>query len=68
MYTLWAAHYHWDEKILGSIEVDKLADLVVLNRDFMTLPENEIAEIPISMTVLGGEIVYREGDPIPPMR
>ena len=66
MYTVWAAYYHWDEEILGSIEVGKLADLAVLNRDFMTVPENEISKIPISLTVLGGKIVYREGDPIPP--
>ena len=68
MYTLWAAHYHWDEEILGSIEVGKLADLAVLNRDFMTVPEDEISKISVSMTVLGGKIVYREGDPIPPLR
>ena len=68
MYTLWAAHYHWDEKILGSIEVGKLADLAVLNGDFMTVPENELSRIPIYMTLLGGKIVYREGDSIPPFR
>ena len=68
MYTLWAAHYHWDEEILGSIEVGKLADLAVLSRDFMTVPEDEISELPVSMTVLGGKIVYREGDSIPPLQ
>lgn len=68
MYTLWAARYHWDEKILGSIEAGKLADLAVLDRDYMTVPENEIAKIPIYLTVVGGKIVYRQGDVLPSLR
>ena len=58
MKTIWAAAYTGDEKILGSIEPGKLADLVVLNGDYMTVPEDRIAEIPMWMTLVGGRIVY----------
>jgi predicted amidohydrolase YtcJ len=68
MYTKWAAKYHWDENILGTIEPGKLADLVVLNGDYLTVPESQIAKVPVHMTLVGGKIVYREGDPVPKIR
>ena len=60
MSTLWSSYYTGDEEKLGSIEPGKLADLVVMDRDYMTVPEDEIAEIPIILTLLGGNIVYRQ--------
>lgn len=59
MKTIWAAAYVGDEKILGSIEPGKLADLVVLEDDYLTAPEDQIAEIPVRMTLVGGRIVYQ---------
>jgi predicted amidohydrolase YtcJ len=47
---------------LGSIEVGKLADLVVLDRDYLTVPEEEISEIQSLMTLLGGEIIFLHSD------
>ncbi|MDA2934554.1 amidohydrolase family protein [Acidobacteria bacterium AH-259-D05] len=58
MYTSWAAEYCGDGELLGSIERGKLADFVVLGEDYLTVPENEIAEIPVLMTVVGGRVVY----------
>ena len=46
------------ENDLGSIEVGKWADLVVLDRDYMTVPVNEIREISPLQTIVRGEIVY----------
>lgn len=46
------------EDILGSIEVGKLADLVVLDRDYMTIPEEEIRNLNSILTMVDGRIVY----------
>jgi predicted amidohydrolase YtcJ len=67
MYTSWAARYHWDEKILGTIETGKLADVVILGADYMTAAPEEIAKLPVDMTILNGKVVYRKGDKIKPM-
>lgn len=46
------------EDDLGTLEVGKLADLVVLDRDYMTVPVDEIFDIQPVMTMVGGRIVY----------
>jgi len=48
------------EDDLGTLEVGKLADLVVLDQDIMTVSEDDISEIRPVMTMTGGEIVYRQ--------
>lgn len=52
------AYLMFKEKDLGSIEVGKLADMVVLDRDYMTVPVGEIRDIKPVMTIVGGETVY----------
>ena len=59
MYTIWAAERMFAEKSLGSIETGKLADLVVIDRDYLTCPEDDIARIEPVMTVLDGKLVPR---------
>ena len=58
MKTIWAAAYVGDEKKLGSIEVGKLADLVVLAGDYMSVPEDQISELEVDLTIVGGKVVY----------
>jgi predicted amidohydrolase YtcJ len=58
MSTNWAAYYTGDEKILGSIEPGKLADLVVIDGDYLTVPEDEIGELQIPLTMVDGRIVF----------
>ena len=58
MYTLWSAGYSGEQDLLGSIEVGKLADLVVLGGDYLTFPENDLDKLRILMTVLAGNIVH----------
>ena len=58
MSTLFPAEANGDGKKMGSIEVGKLADLVVLGQDYMGVPEDAISKIPILMTFLGGKAVY----------
>ena len=46
------------ENDIGTLEAGKLADLVVLNRDYMTIPADEIFNIESVMTMVGGRVVY----------
>ncbi len=58
-YTLNAAYGAFEEEIKGSLEVGKLADLVVLSKDIMTIPEDEIPSAEVLYTIVGGEVVYK---------
>jgi predicted amidohydrolase YtcJ len=57
-YTLWPAQAAFEEQIKGSIEEGKLADFVVIDRDYMTCGESEIKDIRALQTVIGGKSVY----------
>lgn len=57
-YTLDAAYAAFREDRKGSIEVGKWADLTILDKNIMTIPEEEILETEVAMTVIAGEIVY----------
>jgi len=59
MFTIWSAYANFLEKSLGSVEVGKLADFVVLGADPLTTPKDRLADIPVDMTVLDGKVVYR---------
>jgi hypothetical protein len=52
------AYLFFQENELGSLEVGKQADLVVLNRDYLTVPADDIKEIRATMTMVGGRVVY----------
>ncbi|MBK7027934.1 MAG: amidohydrolase family protein [Bacteroidales bacterium] len=56
--TFWAAKSAFEEQYRGSIEVDKYADLVVLDKDILSIPENEILKTKVAYTILNGKIVY----------
>jgi len=58
MFTIWPAYAAFEEKLRGSIETGKLADLTILSADIMTIPEPEILKTRCVMTVINGEIVY----------
>jgi predicted amidohydrolase YtcJ len=59
--TLNAAYTLRQEKLTGSLEVGKLADFIVLDRNFFTIPAEDIANIKVLQTVVGGKVVYDEG-------
>jgi hypothetical protein len=52
------AYFVFQENNLGSIQPGKLADLVVVDRDYLTIPADQIKDIQPVMTMVGGRIVY----------
>ena len=56
--TSWAAYSNFEEKEKGSIEIGKMADFVILDRDIMTVEEGEIFSTKVVATILGGNVVY----------
>ena len=56
--TIWAAFSNFEEEEKGSIEPGKFADFIILEKDIMKVPENEIPEIYVLQTYLGGEKVF----------
>ncbi|MGI9202397.1 MAG: amidohydrolase [Woeseiaceae bacterium] len=56
--TMAGAYAMHAEHVLGSIEVGKLADFVVIPVDYMTIPAEDIWKIEPDMTVIGGQVVY----------
>ncbi len=59
VYTWNGAYLGKEEDIKGSIEQGKLADMVVLDRDILTIPEEEIKDIRVLMTIVDGKVVYK---------
>ena len=65
LYTINNAYVMFEEKQKGSLEKGKLADFIVVDRDILTCPVDEIRDILVESTYLGGKLVYsrRSGGP-----
>jgi hypothetical protein len=59
-FTRWAAWHTWKEKYIGSIEPGKWADLVVLDKDYMTIPPDQLSDITPLLTIAGGKIAFSD--------
>ena len=57
--TVNAAYQMFDEKIKGSLEVGKLGDMVLLDRDILTVPKETIRDIKVMATIKEGKIIYQ---------
>jgi len=56
--TIWAAKGGFEEDEKGSLEVGKLADIVILDKDIMSIPEEEIPGTKVLYTIVNGETVF----------
>ena len=59
-YTLHGAYASFEEKIKGSIEVGKLADMAVLSRNILSVRTEELLDVSVNLTMVDGEIVFRQ--------
>ena len=59
-YTLTGAYLNFEEDEKGSLEPGKLADMIVLSDDLLTIDPLRIMDVTIEQTWLGGELVYRQ--------
>ncbi|MCO5725761.1 amidohydrolase [Robiginitalea marina] len=60
-YTLDAAYGAFEEGIKGSIAEGKLADFTIFSQDLMTVPEGDLLNTEVVMTIFDGEVVYQKG-------
>ena len=61
-YTLGAAYAEFTDRMKGSLEAGKWADIVVLNQNLLRVPPREILNTKVMVTILGGEIVYQSSE------
>ena len=57
-YTLDAAYAAFEEPIKGSLTPGKLADIVVLSQDILSIPAEQLRETQVLYTIIGGQIRY----------
>ena len=60
MFTIWPAIASFEDDIKGTIEVGKLADFSIFDKDIMTIPEEEILSVRNIYTIVGGRVVYED--------
>ena len=61
-YTMGNAIAAFEEDVKGSLTPGKLADVTVLSQDLLTVPDDRIMDTEIVMTIVGGEVRYRDGE------
>jgi predicted amidohydrolase YtcJ len=59
-YTVGSAYAYGREHDLGTLECGKLADIVVVDKNLFTIPQTEIRDCSIEMTIMDGRIVYKK--------
>lgn len=59
MWTIWPAKAVGEEKIKGSIEVGKYADMVVLSDNIFSIPKENLQDVKALKTIVGGRVVYQ---------
>lgn len=62
LYTINNAYLTFEEKMKGSLEVGKLADFVIIDRDILKVSLDDIKDTQVLSTYLGGRLVYTVSD------
>jgi predicted amidohydrolase YtcJ len=57
-YTIGSAHASFEEQDKGTLEVGKLADFALLERDMTQMPPEELRDVKVLLTVVGGQVVF----------
>jgi len=57
-YTFGTAYWNFDDKQRGSLEIGKVADMVILSEDILTIDPDRIREIQVEKTIVGGTVLY----------
>ena len=60
--TIWAAYSNFEDSFKGSIEKGKFADFIILTKDIMKIPEQEITSVEVVATIVNGSIVFQKFD------
>jgi predicted amidohydrolase YtcJ len=60
LYTTNNAYLHHEEKLKGSLEVGKLGDLIIIDRDVLKCPVDDVRKTRVLLTVVGGKVVYEQ--------
>ena len=58
MFTYNGAYASFEENVKGSLEPGKLADVVILDQDLLTWPAEQVRDVQVRYTLIGGEVVY----------
>lgn len=61
LYTTGSAWFSGEEKVKGKIEKGQYADMVILNKDYFSIPVDDVRDIHSLLTVVNGKVVYAEG-------
>jgi predicted amidohydrolase YtcJ len=57
-YTINGAYAAFEEDIKGTLRPGKLADIVVLSKDILTVPEEQMLDAQVDLTIIGGQVMY----------
>ena len=60
LYTINNAYLHHEEREKGSLEVGKLGDLILIDRDYLTCPVDAVRDTRVLLTVVGGRVVWSD--------